>query len=431
MSNTQENDNNSNSLEAALGEEVRGYFYEDVIHKMDTDALFQSRLVFIELIQILRQKPHGAHRVETELTLWLEEVFKHTAAFQTAFELYASIHGLACAEAVVRGNELAGMLNQIMKQKLDGPPRITLLRENSAQQDRAASPSAESGADWAQRFGNMIAEMYVDKNFSYSFDAISGCVIDLVTAYADTSRDTARNMLPVALSGLFDTDKQPKITVCLLSARPGKRTSFGLGEIREGDICENFKKLIGDLGQFSKLALGEGETDSTDKGNYALEVALEREDGEKFELYHDVVSAHRINSITAWAKERFSRSNKESQTAEPPQTAPDVESSAESEAVSGNNVFLRTLAKMAADPQTPQTVSSKLLSIINWVSEEHHAKSTGKLIADLIEDQSLPKAIRDAVYDAAEDIMNKLNRGNEMTLAWVKVYYDQAIKEGR
>jgi hypothetical protein len=242
-------------------------------------------------------------------------------------------------------------------------------------------------------------------------------------------KEHARVMLPLALRKLFGTGAQPKITVTLLSSPPHE-LKVGFEKIGEGDICENFERLITDLELFFKVA---EKSAQSGKSSYALEVALEREDGQEWALYHQLVLDSSINALFAWADDRFSRSEKESQ---PPEaqlepTEPPAESSAESEAVSGNNVFLRTLAKMAADAQTPRQVSSKLLSIINWISEEHHAKSTGKLIAELIEDPSLPKAFRDAISDAAEEIMNDLNRGNEMTLAWMKVFYDQAIREGR
>lgn len=89
------------------------------------------------------------------------------------------------------------------------------------------------------------------------------------------------------------------------------------------------------------------------------------------------------------------------------------------------------MTEIALDLKTPEEVSSKLTAIVGWLCEDHPRQSTGKLIADIIEDPSLPKTIRDAVFDAAEDIMNDLNRGGEMTLAWIKVYYDEAIREGR
>jgi hypothetical protein len=54
--------------------------------------------------------------------------------------------------------------------------------------------------------------------------------------------------------------------------------------------------------------------------------------------------------------------------------------------------------------------------------------SASRQLSRLLADESLPEEIRDAIFDAVENIMNDLNRGKEMTLAWVKLYLDEAIK---
>jgi regulator of RNase E activity RraB len=64
-------------------------------------------------------------------------------------------------------------------------------------------------------------------------------------------------------------------------------------------------------------------------------------------------------------------------------------------------------------------------------NEIQGSDGTGVLIARLLEDESLPKEIRDAIFDAAEKIMNELNEGDEMTVAWTKLYLDEALKRRR
>jgi uncharacterized protein (UPF0147 family) len=64
-------------------------------------------------------------------------------------------------------------------------------------------------------------------------------------------------------------------------------------------------------------------------------------------------------------------------------------------------------------------------------NEIQGSDGTGVLIARLLEDESLPEEIRDAIFNAAEKIMNELNEGDEMTVAWTKLYLDEALKRRR
>lgn len=142
MSNTQEIDNQDddrNTFNAALEDEVRDWFYKDVIDKMDEEALRQCQNVFIELIGVLRQDPQSAHRLEKELILWLEEVFKHSPAYQTAFELYASLHIVQPKEIVIEGNELGDMLKQIMEKNSPAPRVSTFSGRTKCRQQRPHS----------------------------------------------------------------------------------------------------------------------------------------------------------------------------------------------------------------------------------------------------------------------------------------------------
>jgi hypothetical protein len=198
MSNAQEIDkqaNDRNIFNAALEDEVRGWFYEDVIHSLDAKALRQCQNVFIELIDVLREDPQGARRLEREMILWLEEVFKNSPAYQTAFELYTSFQTLSPGKISIEGSDLEDMLEQIMAKKLAGPPRITLLRANdvqSAASSQAAPDSQQStGSAKPSSYGTFAKALIEIAGDPQMPDEISAKIIDIVSQLCEASEPGA------------------------------------------------------------------------------------------------------------------------------------------------------------------------------------------------------------------------------------------------
>jgi hypothetical protein len=276
-----------------------------------------------------------------------------------------------------------------------------------------AKDTAGNQTKWIHRFGQTVSDLQEDDALVDEGFGLGQTITDIVTARAYTNEFEATVMLPIALANYFDGDGMPILKLIIGT----KSRDILLAAITTGDVCENFKTLILGIDALCESAGVENaiRIDLRRGDIFVLEVMLAADKEDKgLMVYKRPLPYTIMNPICELIRDKFE---------EKP-----------TEKVTPNETLLDALTGIATDPETDNEIALRLTAILSRFQDGEAPeipKGTGKLIADLIESKEMPEAISDALFDAAEDLMNGLNRNREMTLAWTRLYLDKALQENR
>src|SRR5689334_10582213 len=99
--------------------------------------------------------------------------------------------------------------------------------------DQESTPQNQpSPADWMQRFGAKVADLYATLA-PEPHNELSSSITDLVSKYAMTDEHEASCMVPLALRKIFQDNARPKIRITFQQGE----ASSSLAEITEGDVA--------------------------------------------------------------------------------------------------------------------------------------------------------------------------------------------------
>jgi hypothetical protein len=101
-----------------FNEGERNITLSSITGKMDWEAIEALSELFICLLDEMQNEPLGAQHAQNELKLLLEGLFKQSAAYELAHELYVSRFRLFNSDVTVQGNDIVNMLMDIKEAKL-------------------------------------------------------------------------------------------------------------------------------------------------------------------------------------------------------------------------------------------------------------------------------------------------------------------------
>lgn len=357
---------------AILDDEERNAVVQPFINCLNAQATEDFASFLINLINE-SHRPLGTERIEQELLATLERTFQHSKAYELALELYSSRFAFVPGTVSVTGLNLEDMLIDIKRS------RVTERQE--------AMPE-----EWALEFGSTVGRLLNNNKLSeLSYISLRDPLVDLTSEGDHSLGNLSLALLPFVLTKYFAKMTAPKIILLITAADArNPKEPIEMGRLTKGRVWEDFEKLVIDLDQLLP---------SKDEELYhPLTIALEREDGARYIVYHREVANSLVEKLFDYVEQHLEvdstiRPAIGLQTSD----APDRKSDAQPAAFNAGAADRQPATSPA--PEQEDTRREPMLSrpqaLSDWI------ESFSQIIAQAIEGEMLPEEARNDLSDMA------------------------------
>jgi uncharacterized protein (UPF0147 family) len=256
--------------------------------------------------------------------------------------------------------------------------------------------------EWINKLCEALAEGLEDDRLpGYAFEALASVTDHMIYNRNQRLMDDVRLLLPVTFERAINETENPDQPCDEANTSP----AWIAGLVKDLEAAFKDKRLPVDVRDALCTAVSDIEN------RYSADV---------------VVSQKSSLSI---ALERAINGNSDADTEH------DTDEDSHDDLSDEDNKYTTAIATIITDPRTPEYIGKTLCTIMSSILDNTECKikprslaDLGELIAIILEDNSLPDAVRQPFSDAATEVMNQLAKDDEMGSAWFRRYFEAATK---